>query len=234
MTVPPPDPTYPPPWDVPPAGMAWPTPFHPPQRPSTNGFAVAALITGILGFLGGWILGLIFGFVALSQIRSRRQGGRGLAIAGLVLSGAWIVVFVVVVVVVLATRADRDNAGQITAGGSVSATALREGDCVNDLKDTTSLLSLPAVPCNQAHEGEVFAVFDLPAGPYPGQSGVDDAVNTECSGRLAGYSTTAAADPGVGLFSVYPLEQNWKAGDRQVVCIAAPFSGTASGSIKDG
>src|SRR5215831_2024091 len=58
----------------------------PPRRP-TNGFAIASLIFGILG---GVVLSVIFGLVALSQIRRRQQSGRGLAIAGLALSGACI------------------------------------------------------------------------------------------------------------------------------------------------
>jgi hypothetical protein len=47
-----------------------------PATASTNGMAVAAMICGILGVLGGFlsILGLIFGYVAKGQID--RSGGR--------------------------------------------------------------------------------------------------------------------------------------------------------------
>jgi Domain of unknown function (DUF4190) len=59
------------------------------QRP-TNGFAVASLVLGILGcFFFLWALSAIFGFIALSQTKDGSQGGRGMAIAGLVLSGIW-------------------------------------------------------------------------------------------------------------------------------------------------
>ena len=54
-----------------------------------NGFAVAGVI---LAMLGG-VLGVVFCFVALSQISGTRQSGRGMAIAGLVISGVWILVF---------------------------------------------------------------------------------------------------------------------------------------------
>jgi hypothetical protein len=66
---------------------------------TTNGFAVTGFIFGLLGLPGVCccycccltlpcsILGLIFSCVALSQLRQNPlQGGRGLAIAGLVLS----------------------------------------------------------------------------------------------------------------------------------------------------
>jgi hypothetical protein len=85
----------------------------------------------------------------------------------------------------------------------------------------------------QPHEGEVFAVFDLPAGEYPGAAAVDDEVSKECNTRLGAYSPSAETDPDVGLFSVYPLEQNWRRGDRQVVCLATASSGgTTTGSIR--
>jgi hypothetical protein len=78
---------YPPPYPGPPP--------YPPYRRRTNGFAVAALIFGILG---GVILSVIFGCVALSQIRRRGDGGSSLAIAGLVLSGVWTALILIGVV----------------------------------------------------------------------------------------------------------------------------------------
>jgi Domain of unknown function (DUF4190) len=54
----------------------------------TNGFSVASLVLGILWlFWLGSVLALVFGYIALGQIKSTgdRQGGKGLAIAGIVL-----------------------------------------------------------------------------------------------------------------------------------------------------
>jgi hypothetical protein len=52
-----------------------------PGPPRTNTMAILALIFGI----GGGLLAIVFGHVALSQISRSGEGGRGLAIAGLVL-----------------------------------------------------------------------------------------------------------------------------------------------------
>jgi hypothetical protein len=57
------------------------------QQVKTNGLAVASLVLGLvwLGGLGS-LLAVIFGHVALSQIKQNpMQSGKGLAIAGLVL-----------------------------------------------------------------------------------------------------------------------------------------------------
>lgn len=48
---------------------------------ATNTAAVLALVFGI----GGGVLGVVFGHLALSQIRRTGEAGRGMAIAGLVL-----------------------------------------------------------------------------------------------------------------------------------------------------
>lgn len=61
------------------------------DRPGTNGFAVASFVLGLLGLN---LLGLVFGLVALRQIRrSPGETGRGLAIAGIVLSIVWVLLF---------------------------------------------------------------------------------------------------------------------------------------------
>jgi hypothetical protein len=215
---------YPPPGGYPGPG------YPPPQKPGTNGFAIAALIFGIIG---GLVLGFIFGFIALSQTKRTGQNGRGLAIAGLILSAMWTIGIILLVILAIATSATRDDGGTVTQGGAISATALQVGDCVNNLQNSTNVQSLPGVPCAQPHEGEVFAVFDLPGGTtYPGRDAVREQVATECNARLATYSPSAQNDSSVGLFSVYPQEQSWTSGDREVVCIATADNGTVTGSIK--
>jgi hypothetical protein len=84
----------PPGYGLPPSGPA-------PGGPSVNGLAIASLITAIVGipvmlfcFLGWipWIVAIVLGVVALSQIKASdgRQGGRGLAIGGIATSAACI------------------------------------------------------------------------------------------------------------------------------------------------
>ena len=89
----------------PPYGYGQPTPFGAPAtRKKTNGLAIASLVCSCAGilFLGvPGILGIIFGFVARSQIRKANgsQGGEGLALAGIIVGFAWIAILVVIFVV---------------------------------------------------------------------------------------------------------------------------------------
>lgn len=210
-------------------GAAW--PGRPPVQPGTSGFAIASLI---LGMLGGVVLSVIFGIVALVTIKRTGQAGRGTAIAGLVVSGLWAVALGSLFALVAFTSADRDEQGVITRGGDVRADSLQVGDCISELK-VAAVSSLPAVPCGQAHEGEVFAGFDLPAGDYPGAEEVDRLVEEGCDARLEAYSTSAVQNPQVGVFVLYPLELNWSEGDRSVTCIlqrvaGAPLTGSLQGT----
>ena len=146
----------------------------------------------------------------------------------------WTIGIILAIILAVTAAPKRDDGGAVTQGGDISATALRVGDCINNLRDSNNVQSLPGVPCSQPHEGEVFAVFDLPAGAYPGGAAVEDQVTKECNDRITSYSPGSAQDPDVGLFSVYPLEQNWNSGDRQVVCIATAKSGATTGRSRAG
>ena len=68
--------------------------------PSTNGFAIASIVCAVAWFMWfGSVLGVVFGHVALRQIRAGggAQRGRGLAIAGLVLGYLGLAVFAVAI-----------------------------------------------------------------------------------------------------------------------------------------
>jgi hypothetical protein len=66
---------------------------YPQPTPGTNGLAIASLV---LAFLCS-IAGLICGIIALNQISQRPQAGRGLAIAGIVISCVSIAVSIAIV-----------------------------------------------------------------------------------------------------------------------------------------
>ncbi len=96
---PPPPPGYAPPYQ--PASGYWPSP--PVVSRTTNGFAVASLVLGILWIWGlGSLLALIFGLVARRQIDDSGgvQAGRGLAIAGIVLGVIGIVGAILVIIAI--------------------------------------------------------------------------------------------------------------------------------------
>jgi hypothetical protein len=91
-----------------------PAPGYPPPviintaRP-TSGVAVASMVLGILGVLGGWcmfgipcILAVIFGHVSLPVTRDGRVGGRGMAVTGLILGYLFVIPMIIFTVMMFA------------------------------------------------------------------------------------------------------------------------------------
>jgi hypothetical protein len=77
-----------------------------PQGAGTNGLAVASLIasfTGILCCIGS-IVAIVLGGIALSQIKQTRQEGYGLAVAGIVIGIAALVVTFIVALFAMHSR----------------------------------------------------------------------------------------------------------------------------------
>ena len=85
-------PGYPPPYYY---GYGYPQP-----QSGTNGMAIAAMVCGICGFLCliPGLVGIVLGIVSLPQIKRSGQGGRGMAIAGIVMGTLWIVALILVIV----------------------------------------------------------------------------------------------------------------------------------------
>jgi hypothetical protein len=105
-----PPPAQPPPYGPPPPGYAppgYPPPYPPP--PPNNGLAVASLVMGIAGLTFVPILAsigaIITGIMAKNQIDESKgaQGGRGMAIAGLVTGfigiALWLLFFIIFILI---------------------------------------------------------------------------------------------------------------------------------------
>jgi hypothetical protein len=252
----PPLPAEPPTLAAPPTAPMW-LPADgvpaPAQAPGVNGFAIASLILAICGGLGiSLILSIVFGIMALSQIKKRGQRGKGLAIAGLSVAGVWIVVYAIVAVLVAFSATSKNSSRDValpgvsagvTAGPSTSPSTsmdsklvalndLRVGDCLQDIGEGNSVSKLPVVPCTAPHAAEVVGRFNLPAGKYPGTAVVDEQAGTGCTDRFKAYAPAASKDPKVDLFYFSPLEEEWtKIDGRSAICMAVQSPPT-TGSVK--
>ena len=81
-----------------------------------NGLAIASMVVGIVWlYWVGSVLAVIFGFIALNQIRQRNESGRGMAIAGIVLGfvGIGVLIAVGVIAAVVANNNNFNNGAVI-------------------------------------------------------------------------------------------------------------------------
>jgi hypothetical protein len=199
-----------------------------PPAARTDGFAIAALILGIFG-----ILGLVFGVIALRRIRRTDARGRGMAIAGIVLSCFWILIIAAAVADTIFGSAERSPGGAVTVAGDVALSDLRVGDCVPSLP-TGTVVVVRVVPCSDPHAGEVYNIASLPAGPYPGDDQVRRLSVGECQGALPRYVSAPPGTTGYDISYLMPLETSWSSeGNRSVICIAHdPSKSPLVGSIQ--
>jgi Domain of unknown function (DUF4190) len=121
---PPSEPTPPP---APPAYGHQPGGYGYQSTPKTNGLAIASLVLGIaqifLCIIGG-ILALVFGYIARRQIDESggTQGGRGMAIAGIILGwiGIGLGIAYIVVIIIAVIVSDDDNSRSLVIQHALS------------------------------------------------------------------------------------------------------------------
>ncbi|MEV0533201.1 DUF4190 domain-containing protein [Kitasatospora sp. NPDC050463] len=209
----------------------------------TNGFSVAALVTGLLCM---WPLSLAFGIVALVQIPKRNERGRGMAVTGVVLGILGVLVTLVGFLGLLAAGVDASAdrpARAPKAPGSVLWSSLKSGDCYNppggaagsEDGDATVLWVLKA-SCSLPHHGEVAGTARIPEGDglaYPGESLVRESAATLCGPVLTDYALDYWAVPdGMDEVYLYPSRANWKSGERYATCAYEDRDAEHLGSVR--
>lgn len=204
----------------------------PPQSDKTSGLAIAAFITGLLGCFG--VIGLILGIIALRQIVRSGAKGRGLAIAGVVLSCLWIVGGIVGFALRGSGSGSSDDAGgspgtSETKPKEVDAKKMKVGDCINDDQGATNTTatgepveveSVKIVPCDGPHDGEVMAVFRLTGAVMPSDQQMSQLASAGCKKRMLSRISRDPAANALATSYYYPTAESWRAGDRAVTCVA--------------
>ncbi|WP_432514114.1 DUF4190 domain-containing protein [Kineococcus sp. SYSU DK001] len=192
---------------------------------STDGFSIAALVTGIAGT---GPVAFALGALALHRTASRRAPGRGFAVAGMVLGGFWMLV--ASVAVVAAVAAGVGGAG-LLAGlggprGAVPVDDLVAGDCFETGADDGRSGTVEQVDCAREHDGEVLEVVALPEGPYPGQAYLQAWSEDRCAADANEAVERAGLVPEDFEYGYYyPLEDNWRGGSRLLQCTVHGWDG---------
>ncbi|WP_250404768.1 DUF4190 domain-containing protein [Streptomyces cellostaticus] len=201
-----------------PGYQPWAQGYSPYNRPApVNGLAITSLVFGLLCCLPG--LGLVFGLIALRQVRRRGERGTALAVTGSVLSGIGLALWALM----LATGGASSFWEGVKEGARDGADAsLVTGECFDSPGGTLSGGAgvVTGVPCSGEHDGEVFASFRLRDGGYPGDGSVTDTADERCYGLRYTYAMDAWAVPDdVDVYYFTPTARSWSAGDREVTCV---------------
>ena len=93
------------------------------------------------------------------------------------------------------------------------------GDCFQDPDGFGEVSDVEIVDCSEPHDNEVFHLFDLAEGDYPGQATVSTLADEGCSAAFDGYVGIAYAESRYVYTTLSPTEESWDRGDdREVVC----------------
>ena len=119
--------------------------------------------------------------------------------------------------------------------GPVAATEIAVGDCLNGIvigaAERAEISSADVVSCDRAHGLEVYATFELTAedfdladpAEYPGPVRVVREADQRCAGRIE----ELVSDPDAyGLIALWPSQESWATGDRDVACAVFAPDGT--------
>jgi hypothetical protein len=199
----------------------------------------------VLGLLGVAILGVIFGIVALKRIGTTRQRGKGLAIAGIVLSVAWVGVAVVLVVVAgslfgTATPTSPGVAASLSPGASsqsVDPFTLTTGDCFDNptptAGQTQTVTAVVQTSCTAPHNAQIFATFSVSGSgqSYPGDAKMHSLASSGCTSRVQPSLNGSKLTASMSIRFLYPLQPAWLSGHRTISCIVYNPAPTLTSSL---
>jgi len=120
------------------------------------------------------------------------------------------------------TPAERGETGEIETAGALDAFAMRAGDCFDDRAfEADEVTDVPAVPCSNPHDNEVFAVFDVPLDKWPGLDRVNEVADEGCLERFPKAIGATYEESVLYITTMVPTQGSWEQrSDREVICVA--------------
>jgi hypothetical protein len=90
-----------------------------------------------------------------------------------------------------------------------------------------------AVPCTEPHSGEVYLVFDLPDGDFPGDGEVARLAETGCVDAFRAFVGKPYLRSILEVTFLSPDSVNWRiADDREVMCFIGEPDGSTTGTLE--
>ena len=119
---------------------------------------------------------------------------------------------------------------------------LEVGDCLNPDPGTSGeITSIEAVPCEEPHTQEVFALPEYvgadgrPTDVYPGEGELRRFADAACLDAFSRYTGTDYLDSDLYFSYLHPSIDSWNSGDdRTVVCVVVSPGEETTGSVRAG
>lgn len=214
----------------------------------------------------GWALGLaLVGCIPIALIvavvlaitvlvdsaKDARDRGKGMAVAALWISGAWVAILAVSVAASLVSPGDPEppvrGAEDGTAVDSVTGKELPKvapselvvGQCLDDPQlhsagtEEVRTFTVTLVPCERLHDLEAYWLFELDGEEYPGERDLSRKVGKGCTTPFEAYVGMAYGRSRLEFWAYYPTETMWElADDHGVVCVVGDPRRKTAGSLQ--
>ncbi len=95
--------------------------------------------------------------------------------------------------------------------------SLEVGQCFNQ-PTGDEVQNVEIVDCDDSFDAEVYALFDLPEGDFPGADEAASGAFDGCLSRFEPYVGIEYFESEIFLDALYPTAESWGQGDREVVC----------------
>jgi hypothetical protein len=128
-------------------------------------------------------------------------------------------------------QAERDSETQeIAEAGQQDVFEVAVGDCFNDEGDGTEVTDLPAVPCAEPHDNEIYHLFDLAGEEFPVD--IDAQADAGCRAQFAAFiGLEYDVSTEIDFFPIQPTVETWSEGDREVICSVFDIAGQTTGTL---
>lgn len=126
---------------------------------------------------------------------------------------------------------------EVVEAGSADVFNLHVGDCFDDETSEAGVTDVPAVPCAEPHDNEIYFIYDLPDGEFPGDAAVETAANEGCAAEFEAFVGLPYEASVLDHWAIYPSEDTWtQIDDREVVCSVwepgVKVTGTLAGAAR--
>ncbi len=122
--------------------------------------------------------------------------------------------------------AERDESGEIVEEGEVSAFSLKVGDCLNPPEgDDGQVNDVTGVPCEEPHDAQVFALFDVEFDEFPSEDLMAVEAENGCLIRFEDFMGISYEESLYYFYTLTPSPESWEHDDREVACLLVEGEG---------
>lgn len=124
------------------------------------------------------------------------------------------------------------SGGDETESESADVFDVAVGDCIAEFATDEEVSDVTVIPCDQEHDQEVYAIFEVEDGEFPGTDAFEAQVQEDCVPEFSNFVGMAYEESVLGIKWLEPTETSWAEGDRELVCTVLDPEGPVTGTLE--